>query len=130
VVVLASNMRQNIDESFVRRIHMVVEFPAPDAEARFRIWRGMFPAGVGRPNDDELRLVAEQFRLAGGNIKNVVVDAAHRALAEAGIDQPQISLRHLVLATAREYQKLGRPITRGEFSAEFYAVIQSDLLLA
>jgi AAA+ superfamily predicted ATPase len=129
-VVLASNRRQDIDEAFVRRIHLVVEFPFPDAEARLRIWAGMFPAGVERPSDEELRALAERFRFAGGNIKNIVIDAAFRALAEQARDdgRPRITLGHLVLATAREYQKLGKPITKGEFGEEFHDWITERLL--
>ena len=128
VVILASNLRQNIDEAFMRRIHVIVEFPFPDAEARFRIWRGMFPSRLRRPPDAELRTLAERFRLSGGSIKNIVIDAAFRALAEVGSGTPAITLRHLVVATAREYQKLGKPITKSEFGEAFYAWVEEDIL--
>jgi AAA+ superfamily predicted ATPase len=127
-VILASNLRQNIDEAFLRRIHVLVEFPFPDAEARFRIWRGMFPPGLSRPADTDLHALAERFRLGGGNIKNIVIDAAFRALAAAECDLPTTTLRHLVAATAREYQKLGKPVTKGEFGEGFYAWIEKDIL--
>jgi len=128
VVILASNLRQNIDEAFMRRIHVIVEFPFPDAEARFRIWRSMFPPGIHRPPDADLQALAERFRLSGGSIKNIVIDAAFRALADAGEEMPTITLRHLVAATAREYQKLGKPITKGEFGEAFYAWVEQDIL--
>ena len=129
-VVLASNRRQDIDEAFVRRIHLIVEFPFPDAEARLRIWTGMFPAGVNRPSDEDLRALADRFRFAGGNIRNIVIDAAFRALAEHDLDdgRPRVTLRHLVLAIAREYQKLGKPITKGEFGEEFHTWVTERLL--
>jgi AAA+ superfamily predicted ATPase len=127
VVILATNLSQNMDEAFVRRIHVMVEFPAPDAEARFRIWRGMFPAGMELPPDDELRGLASQVRLPGGSIRNIVVDAAFRALAGSS-GECKIELRHLVLATAREYQKLGKPITKGEFGETFYPWIAEHIL--
>jgi AAA+ superfamily predicted ATPase len=128
VVILASNLRQNIDEAFMRRIHVIVEFPFPDAEARFRIWRGMFPSGVHRPPDADIQALAERFRLTGGSIKNIVIDAAFRALADAKGEMPTITLRHLVVATAREYQKLGKPITKGEFGKESYEWVGEDIL--
>jgi hypothetical protein len=53
VVILATNLRQNRVEAFVRRSHVIVEFPFPDVAGRAAIWRGMFPDGVGRPSDDE-----------------------------------------------------------------------------
>ena len=100
-------------------------FPAPDAEARFRIWRGMFPAGIQPPQDEELRGLAAQVKLPGGSIRNIVVDAAFRALAGSSRDG-KIELRHLVLATAREYQKLGRLPSQGEFG-QWYPVVLAQL---
>jgi AAA+ superfamily predicted ATPase len=128
-VILASNLRQNIDEGFLRRIHIIVEFPFPESHARFQIWRGMFPPDLDRPGDADLQTLADQFRLPGGSIRNVVVDAAARALSEADGDQPAITLRHLVLSTAREYQKLGRPITKGDFGVTFFDWIQEEILM-
>jgi hypothetical protein len=107
---------------------VLVEFPFPDAEARFRIWQGMFPPGMPRPADTDLHALAGRFRLGGGNIKNIVIDAAFRAIAEAERDPPTTTLRHLVAATAREYQKLGKPVTKGEFGEGFYAWIEQDIL--
>ncbi|MCG8353896.1 MAG: AAA family ATPase [Chloroflexales bacterium] len=129
VVILASNLRQNFDEAFMRRIHVIVEFPFPEPEARLRIWQGMFPPGIQRPADDDLATLAAQFRLAGGSIKNIVVDAAFRALAEADGAAPNVTMRHLIAGTVREYQKLGKPITKGEFSPTFYAWVEQDALL-
>jgi winged helix domain-containing protein/ATPase family protein associated with various cellular activities (AAA) len=131
VVILASNLRQNIDEAFLRRIQMLVDFPFPDAGVRLRILRGLFPEGVDRPDEDGLRQVADRFQLPGGSLKNIVLDATFRALAEesgeAG-ERPAITLRHLVLGTAREYQKLGRPITRTEFGDELYGCLDETTL--
>lgn len=129
VVILASNLRQNIDEAFLRRIQVLVDFPAPDAGARLRILRGLFPDGVDRPDDAGLRLLADRFQLPGGSLKNIVLDATFRALSEgAGSGRPAITLRHLALSTAREYQKLGRPITRSEFGEELYAWLDETIL--
>jgi AAA+ superfamily predicted ATPase len=125
VVILASNLRQNIDDAFLRRIHSIVDFPFPDGEARFRLWRGMFPHGVSRPPDEDLRRLADSFRISGGSIKNVVVDAAFRAIEEGGT--PTITIRHLVASVGREYQKLGKPITKGEFHS-FFESVEQDIL--
>jgi hypothetical protein len=128
VVVLASNLRQNIDEAFLRRIHVVVDFPSPDPELRARIWNGMFPAGAQVPSASEIRALAERFRLPGGSIRNIVLDAAFRSISEGRNGKLVITPRHLVLGIAREYQKLGRPITKGEFEAEYYSWVESELL--
>jgi AAA+ superfamily predicted ATPase len=129
VVILATNLRQNIDEAFMRRIHVIVEFPFPEAEARFKIWQGMFPSGLDRPGDADIQDLAGRFRLSGGRIKNIDIDSAFRARAAAGEGQaPRITLRHVVIATAREYQKLGKPITKREFGEEFYGWVEADIL--
>jgi hypothetical protein len=127
VVVLTTNLQQNIDEGFLRRIHVIVEFPFPDVEARLAIWKGMFPAEVGRPDDGLLRMLAERFRLPGGSIKNVVVDAAHRAVADNGASRPALTGRHIALALCREYQKLGKPVTRSEFGEDLYPIYEAEL---
>jgi SpoVK/Ycf46/Vps4 family AAA+-type ATPase len=128
VVVLATNLRQNIDAAFLRRIHVVVEFPFPDADARRLIWQRMFDARrLGRPSDEELATLAERFPLPGGSIRNIVIDATVRAMA-AGGECPVITLRHLAAGLAREYQKLGKPLTAVEFGAQLYRWIEEDVL--
>jgi hypothetical protein len=128
VVILASNLRQNIDEAFLRRISAMVEFPSPDEAARVQIWRGMFPPGLAHPSDEELRSLAARIKLPGGSVRNIVVDAAFRAAASAGPDEPVVTLRHLVVASAREFQKLGRPLTKTELGDIFYRWVEEDVL--
>ncbi len=124
-VILATNFRQNIDEAFLRRIQVLIDFPFPDAAARAEILRGLFPEKVERPGDGELADVARRFELAGGSLKNVVLEAAFRAAAQG---QPRaVTLRHLIGGVAREYQKLGRAVTPSEFGPEFYRWAREDL---
>lgn len=126
IVVLATNLRQNIDEAFLRRIHVVVDFPFPDADARLGIWQRLLAAQrLDRPPDEELAALAERFPIPGGSIRNVVVDAAFRAL---DADPPRITLRHVAVALAREYQKLGKPLTPVEFGAQLYGWVETDVL--
>lgn len=127
IVILASNLRQNIDDAFVRRIQVIVDFPFPEADARFQIIRGMIPAEVHAPDDAVLRELAERFKLPGGSWKNIVVDATFRATVTPNL-QPIVTDRHLILAIAREYQKLGKPLMRGEFGEAYFRVIEQEIL--
>ncbi|NLF77556.1 MAG: ATP-binding protein [Chloroflexi bacterium] len=104
VAILASNLRDNIDDAFLRRLTFLVEFPFPDADSRHRIWQRIWTPETPLGHDVELWAMAEQFRLSGGNIKNIALAAAFLAAAE---DQP-VSQAHLLHATRREFQKLGR----------------------
>jgi AAA+ superfamily predicted ATPase len=130
VVILASNLRQNLDPAFLRRIHAIVEYPFPDAASRLEIWRRTLPSGVTGPPEKDLQLLAERFDLSGGSIRNVVIDALYRAIAAAGNGTPEITGRHLVAGIAREYQKLGRPLTRAGFSPELHEWVEEDVLLS
>jgi hypothetical protein len=113
IVVMASNLRTNIDEAFLRRMRAVVEFPFPEEEDRLRIWQRMLSGAAPVAGDVDLAFMARQFRIAGGNIKNVALLAAFLAAT----DGDAIGMSHLIRATKREYQKLGRLVTQSDFGA-------------
>ena len=111
--ILATNLRKNMDDAFVRRLHFVVEFPLPDAADRRRIWERRLARGDPRAPDVDLDLLARRFELAGGNIRNVVLAAAFLAAAEG----TAVGMAHLLRAVRREYQKMGKIVATGEFTA-------------
>ncbi len=129
-VILATNLRDNLDEAFVRRVQVLIHFDKPDAEARYRIYLGMFPPEVTPPDDADLIAIAEQFDIAGGNIKNAVLDAAFRAAARTrGGARLAITGDDVVCGVAREYQKIGKSITIGTFGKRFYDIVKRENLL-
>ena len=105
IVILASNLRQNIDAAFLRRLQHIVEFPLPDAEQRRQIWRGVFPAAAPLAPDVDLGVLARELDLTGGSIRSVAVGAAFAAARDGRV----IRRTHLAHAARREYSKLGRP---------------------
>jgi AAA+ superfamily predicted ATPase len=111
-VVLATNLRRNMDEAFVRRMHFTIEFPLPDEEDRLRIWRAMWPAATPLDPELDLAMLARRFELSGGHIRNIAVAAAFLAAADGRV----VTMEHLLRATRREYQKLGQVVL--ETSAE------------
>ncbi|MGI9304375.1 MAG: ATP-binding protein [Gammaproteobacteria bacterium] len=111
VVILATNLRQNMDEAFVRRLHFIVEFPFPEAEDRRRIWQGVWPQAAPQGPDVDLDFLAHSIEVAGGNIRNIAVASAFMAAADGGA----IIMKHLVQATQREYRKMGKVLTVDEF---------------
>lgn len=104
IAIMATNLRQNIDEAFTRRIDFMIDFPFPDVEHRYRIWQVHFPEQAPVEAEVDLHMLAERYRLAGGNIRNAVVAAAYLAAANGGA----ITLDHIRHAVRREYQKMGR----------------------
>jgi len=95
-------MKSALDRAFLRRIRFIVNFPFPDMAAREQIWRMQFPpqAPLGAV---DLQALA-RLNVAGGNIRNIALNAAFRA-ADAGCAIDQAAL----LAAARaEFAKLER----------------------
>jgi ATPase family associated with various cellular activities (AAA) len=104
VVILATNLRQNMDEAFTRRIRFIVEFPFPEADSRLRIWRTLFPPQAPVSADLDLGLLARQLPVAGGSIKNIVLHAAFLAAADGGV----IDRRHVLRGARLEFEKIGK----------------------
>ncbi|MET8412308.1 ATP-binding protein [Streptomyces sp. NPDC005195] len=105
LAVLATNLRHHLDEAFTRRLSFIVHFPFPEVPERERIWRSTWPAGLPHTPDLDFRLLAERYPLSGGHIRNVVVTAAHLAVAGGGVVDHETMLR----AVEREYDKFGQP---------------------
>jgi ATP-dependent 26S proteasome regulatory subunit len=112
VTILATNLRSNLDEAFTRRLDVIVDFPFPDAAQRANIWKALFPSGAPRGEDVDLELMAKRFKVAGGSIRNILVAAAYLAAAN---DSP-LDMSHLLHATRREMQKLGRLTDERDFT--------------
>jgi SpoVK/Ycf46/Vps4 family AAA+-type ATPase len=113
VVILATNFRKNMDEAFVRRLHFTVEFPSPGEADRRRIWEGIWPADTPRDPTLPLDFMARRFEVTGGNIRNIALAAAFLAADNSGI----VDMTHVLRATKREYQKMGKVIAQEEFEA-------------
>jgi hypothetical protein len=104
LAVLATNLRQNIDPAFLRRLEFVLEFEPPAATERLALWRCHLPTGAPIDPSVDLRELAAHFPIVGGWIRNAAVAAAFLAAAE---DSP-ITRSHIVRAVRREYDKSGR----------------------
>ncbi len=104
LAVLSTNLRQNIDPAFVRRLEFVVEFEEPGVEERVALWRCHVPADAPLAPEVNLRELAALYPIVGGLIRNAAVAAAFLAASEGS----PITRTHLVRAIRREYDKSGR----------------------
>ncbi len=105
VIVLATNLRANLDDAFLRRFHSVVCFPMPRPAERLRIWREAFSRKAELEPRIDLEQLAERHELAGGTIMNVVRHASLMALSRGG---RTILLDDLEEGIRRELRKEGR----------------------
>jgi hypothetical protein len=108
VAILTTNLRANIDAAFLRRLSFVVQFPFPDAAHREAIWRRIFPAATPIEDIDYLKLA--RLNVAGGNIRNIALNAAFLA-AEA---REPVRMLHLLHAAHSEAAKRERPLSDSE----------------
>jgi hypothetical protein len=100
-------------------MHYTVDFPFPNQKYRRRIWEKIWPEETPLATDHsassgqvvDLDFMARQFELAGGNIRNVALAAAFLAAGDGRV----VDMGHLVHATKREYQKMGKVVGEGEF---------------
>jgi hypothetical protein len=105
--ILATNLRGNIDDAFLRRLTYQVQFPFPDTTLRRGLWRSVWPQPLPRADDVDLDRLADAFTLSGGNIRNVVLGAAFLAAEGEG----PVTLDHVLRSLQRELQKVGRAVT-------------------
>jgi hypothetical protein len=105
LAVLATNLKASVDTAFLRRIRFVINFPFPDANQRAEIWRRAFPAKA--PTEGLDATVLARLNIAGGNIRNIALNAAFLA-ADSG--QP-VRMTHVLRSARSEYAKLEKPLT-------------------
>jgi hypothetical protein len=108
LAILTTNMRTSLDHSFQRRLRFTVNFPFPDAAHRKAIWSRAFPQGS--PTQDLKPERLAQLNVAGGNIRNIALNAAFLA-ADA---KQAIGMEHLLQAARLEAQKIERPLSDAE----------------
>ncbi len=109
LAILATNMKSLLDQALFRRMRFHVEFPFPNATARQRIWQKSFPSQA-KAGKLDFTLLA-RLEIPGGNIKNIVLNAAFLAANNGH----SIQMSHILCATKREYNKIGKMILESEF---------------
>jgi hypothetical protein len=110
LAVLTTNFKSSMDRAFQRRLRFTVNFPFPDAAQREAIWMRIFPAKTPTQGLDYRRLA--QLNIAGGNIRNIALNAAF--LAAAAGNGKAVVMEHLVQAAKLEAQKIERPLSATE----------------
>lgn len=80
-VILATNLRSNIDEAFSRRFQSIIYFPMPDVETRHRLWDKILPDKWTAQDRKGMIEKAAQYELSGGGMTNVIRSCALHLLA-------------------------------------------------
>lgn len=118
IVILATNLVQNFDEAFKRRMKLMIDFPFPDAARRAEMWKRALPDKLPLDSIDFDYLV-NSFELSGSNIKNI---ALHSAFLAAADGSRAVTMKHIIAALRNEYSKSGKAFTRAEAGEYFYYI--------
>ncbi|MCL2055599.1 MAG: ATP-binding protein [Oscillospiraceae bacterium] len=104
VSILATNLANNFDEAFRRRIHYMIHINMPGPARRLELWNSFIPPEAPLAPEVDLRVFAENLEISGSVIKSAVLQAAYFAASE----NKEIGMAHFAKAIRRELQKLGK----------------------
>lgn len=107
IAILASNMKNNLDDAFTRRFENIIHFPIPGEEQRFLLWQKGFSSASVLQAGLDLRRIAHQYELSGGTIMNVIRYSSLMALKR---NSNEITLTDIEDGIKQEYLKEGRTI--------------------
>jgi SpoVK/Ycf46/Vps4 family AAA+-type ATPase len=111
IVILATNMKQNLDEAFIRRFRFIIHFPFPDEADRERMWRRVFPEAAPLAPDVDFRWLARRLKLPAGHIRNIGLRAAFLAAERQGA----VDMDSVLDAARREIEKMGKVYNPADF---------------
>jgi SpoVK/Ycf46/Vps4 family AAA+-type ATPase len=120
LAILATNRKKDLDEAFLRRLRYILDFSLPDVPERKRIWLQVMPEKVDTSGLD-FDFLAQQFPLAGGHIRSIVFNAClqsandSRVFATDGLRQ--LTMKRVIIAVKREYDKLNRSVSLEQFGS-------------
>ncbi|MFD2563157.1 ATP-binding protein [Aquimarina rubra] len=104
VVILASNLKDNIDEAFTRRFQSMIEFKMPGAEERYQLWQQSFAEKLPLDAKADLWNIAESYEISGGLMMNVIRKCTLQAITNG---EATITQQSLEMAIRQELQKEG-----------------------
>lgn len=108
VVILASNLKSNIDEAFQRRFQSMVSFAMPGAEERLKLWEQCFKSKNFKLDKEiDFQLLAEDFEIAGGNIINILRYACIQTVMR---NSDAIKRRDIIKGVQKEFSKMGKTV--------------------
>tara|TARA_B110000444_G_scaffold252610_1_gene282187 strand:- start:1 stop:1344 length:1344 start_codon:yes stop_codon:yes gene_type:complete len=103
LILLATNLKPNIDLAFSRRIQSIINFPIPSVKQREILWKKALN-GLLKLDNKELKEIAKNYEIAGGSIKNVIQYAWLKSIHK----NTKISINEILMGIRRELNKDGK----------------------
>ena len=105
LVILASNMKSNIDPSFTRRFNTMIQFENPGPAERLILWKNYLPKKASLDKNVNLKQFSRDYELTGANIVNVIHYAGLQAMKK---NSGKIYQSEIVKGIQKEYEKEGK----------------------
>lgn len=103
LIILATNLKSNLDDAFNRRFQSIIHFQLPDKDQRVKLWNAIFTESMGVSSEFK-RDMAEKYELTGGNLINVLQTARIRSTKNEEV----ISENAILYAVRKELEKTGK----------------------
>lgn len=107
LVILATNLKNNVDGAFLRRFQNLIHFPMPGPDERFKLWKNGFSSSVVLEESIDLKEIAREYEISGGIIINVIQHCSLKALSR---NSNRILLKDLIEGIRKEFNKNRRTI--------------------
>lgn len=111
ISILATNHLEQVDTAFFRRIQYVVQFPFPQVQQRYELWKSFITDKVPLEQEIDFQYLAEQFEITGGSIKNAMLTALFLAASQ----KQKCSMIHILKGVKQELQKQGKVLLPCDF---------------
>ncbi|MDI1322741.1 MAG: ATP-binding protein [Algoriphagus sp.] len=110
VVMMATNLKANLDEAFTRRFQSMIYFAIPNAWQRKKLWQNSFSDRTLLEEKIDLNDISSKYELTGGAIINI---ARFSSLMAMKRNDNIILLNDLMEGIRREFGKDGKIVGRG-----------------
>jgi SpoVK/Ycf46/Vps4 family AAA+-type ATPase len=108
LLILASNLKSNMDDAFLRRFHTIIHFSAPNAAERLKLWEKAFPANYPPEPGMNLEEIADKYEVNGAAILNII---HYSALQSISRKDKFIRQADILEAIRKEYRKEERTMS-------------------
>ncbi|MDD6039153.1 MAG: ATP-binding protein [bacterium] len=111
ICILATNVANNFDNAFVRRITYMIPISKPDEKQRLQLWENMFPKQTPLSPLVNFEKLSQNLELTGSEIKSIALNAVYLSLGRGG---ECVTMDDIVQAIDMENKKVGKLTTISE----------------
>ncbi|BCQ34646.1 hypothetical protein ERHA55_22100 [Erwinia rhapontici] len=101
-IIIATNLKTNMDEAFTRRFQSMVQFAIPGPKERLQLWQNAFHGACDLAEDVNLPAIADRYEVAGGQIINVLRQCALTAIQRG---ERRVTQDDIVASIRQEFRK-------------------------